>query len=73
MAHPFSRIGLSTYFINRIAVTNIQAREHLAQAQRIKEEEKLNNSGKPRLETRARHETKRSCQENKGNYSRHPT
>jgi hypothetical protein len=33
------------YFIKTIVVINIQARNHLAQAQRINEEEKLNKRG----------------------------
>jgi hypothetical protein len=36
------------YFIKKVAVTHIQAREHLAQAQRINEEEKRNKGEKPR-------------------------
>jgi hypothetical protein len=39
------------YFIKRIAVTYTQAREHLGQAQRMNEEEKLNKGEKPRPET----------------------
>jgi hypothetical protein len=34
------------YFIKQEAVTNIQAREHLAQAQRKNKEEKRNNNEK---------------------------
>jgi hypothetical protein len=42
----FSRTRLSVYFIKQEAVTNIQAREHLAQGQRKNKEEKRNNNEK---------------------------